>query len=500
MGCVFVDKFRAITHAKVEMSAFKTEGRRAVVTWCGLSRTLVLASLMIVCSHSWQRALAQLPDTTQQKPGSVEPDESPTTMFPHQPDGRFWFSGQTNIVDQAHPPFSATYSGPSSFQTKAENAVGEVTTLYMGMQFTRSSEILLDFENTAGLGLSGALGIAGFTNLDAVRDATLSDTPYLSRVIYHQVFALDHEKVDGNRGPLSTFAKLPARRLELRVGRFGMTDEFDTNTVGSDSHLQFLNWSVDQNGAYDFTGDARGYTWGALVEYQSPLWGARFAEALMPGPQNGGPLVWDLRKANTSNAEIELHHGVLRRKDGMIRVLGYLNHANMGVYSEAIKQYLQDGSAQPDIGDHPFRVTSKSGFGINVEQAITPNITLYSRFGWNDGKTESWVFTEIDHTGSGGIGISGKLWKRNNDRTGAAFALNGISKVHARYLALGGIGFVLGDGELQYGLEKEIEAYYTAHVWRGLYLGPDLQCIVDPGYNKARGPIVVSSFRIHTEF
>lgn len=220
----------------------------------------------------------------------------------------------------------------------------------------------------------------------------------------------------------------------------------------------------------------------------------------MPGPQNGGPLVWNLRKANTSNAEVELHRGVLRKKDGIIRLLGYLNHANMGVYSEANERYLKGETAQPDIGDHPFRVTSKSGFGINMEQAVTATITLYTRFGWNDGKTESWVFTEIDHTGSVGVGVSGSLWRRRNDRTGLAFAINGIAKEHARYLELGGLGFVLGDGALQYAKEKEFEAYYTAHLWRGLFVGPDLQYVVDPGYNQSRGPVVVPSFRIHTEF
>jgi high affinity Mn2+ porin len=483
------------------MRALKTEGWRPVIAWRRLGRILVAASLMIVCSLSFQRALAQLPDvTSRQKPGPQGPDESPTTMFPHLPDGRFWFSGQMNVIDQAHPPFSASYSGPNSFQTPAQNAAGQVTTLYTGMQFTKSSEVLLDFEAAAGLGLSGALGIAGFTNLDAVRDATLSNAPYLSRVMYHQVFALGREKTDGNRGPLSTFNKLPVRRVEMRVGRFGMTDFFDTNAVGSDSHLQFLNWSIDQNGAYDFTGDARGYTWGVLTEYQSPKWGARFSEALMPGPQNGGPLVWNLRKANTSNAEVELHHGVLRKKDGVIRLLGYLNHANMGVYHAANEQYLQGLSTQPNIGDHPFRVTSKSGLGINLEQAVMENVTLYARFGWNDGKTESWSFTEIDHTVSSGVGVLGRLWKRNNDRTGIAFALNGISREHARYLELGGLGFVLGDSGLQYAKEKEAEVYYTAHVWRGLFLGPDLQYVVDLGYNKSRGPVIVPSFRVHTEF
>jgi carbohydrate-selective porin OprB len=172
----------------------------------------------------------------------------------------------------------------------------------------------------------------------------------------------------------------------------------------------------------------------------------------------------------------------------------------MGVYHEANERYLQGLDALPDISNHPFRVTSKSGFGINLEQPVTGAVTFYTRFGWNDGKTESWSFTEIDHTLSAGAGVAGQLWKRNNDRTGAALSINGISSEHARYLALGGLGFVLGDSGLQYALEKEIETYYTAHVWRGLFLGPDLQYIIDPGYNSSRGPVLVPSFRVHTEF
>jgi len=172
----------------------------------------------------------------------------------------------------------------------------------------------------------------------------------------------------------------------------------------------------------------------------------------------------------------------------------------MGVYSYANEQFLEGKVAQPDIDNHPFHVTSKTGFGVNAEQVVTSAITLYSRFGWNDGKTESWSFTEIDHTGSGGIGVLGRLWKRNNDRAGFAFAINGISSEHSRYLAYGGLGFVLGDKGLRYGRENVLETHYTAHVWRGIYVGPDLQYIVNPGYNQARGPVFVPSFRLHTEF
>lgn len=442
---------------------------------------------------------AQLPDiTASQRPTAQKPTEAPTTMLPHLGEGRIWFSGQMNFILQANPPFSASYSGPNSFRPGYNKALGRVITLYSGLQLTRTTEILVDGEEAEGLGISSALGLGGFTNLDAVKDPSLPGTPYLARLMLHQVIPLSHRWSTADRGPLSIFSELPDRRLEIRVGKFGVTDFFDANSVGSDSHLQFMNWAIDQNGAYDFPSDPRGYTWGAQVEYQSPSWGARFAEVLMPGPQLGGPLVWNLHRANSSAAEFELHRGPVL-KNGVIRLLGWVNHGNMGVYQDAIDQYLAGKTPAPDLSAHPLQVTAKYGFGINVEQQLTPSITAYGRFGWNNGKTETWSFAEIDQTISGGVGFLGSLWKRNNDRAGIAFASNGISSVHARYLALGGLGSELGDSGLQYGRENLMESYYTLHLWRGLYTGPDVQFFVNPGYNQARGPVFVGSFRVHVE-
>ena len=442
-------------------------------------------------------ALGQLPDVTRPLPNP--PPEAQLTIFPHPP-ARYWISGQSNFIYQTNPPFDAEYSGPNSFRSNYEKDSGRVITLYTGYQLTKSIEVLCDLEEADGAGLSDALGLAAFTDLDATRDPTLSPAPYLSRIVYHQVFSFSNDTVDGNRGPLSTFSRLPTRRLELRVGKFAITDYFDNNTYGTDSHLQFLNWAIDQNGAYDFTGDARGYTWGVHAEYQSAPFGARFAEVLLPGPNNGGPLVWNLRKANSSNAEFELHRGPLRKKDGLIRILGYANNGNMGIYQYAIQQYLDGKTPKPDIDDHPFKVTTKYGFGLNFEQPVTTNFGFYGRFGWNSGKTESWSFTEIDQAFAGGFVAFGAPWKRSVDRAGVAFASNAISHVHQEYLALGGLGFVLGDGGLRYARENLIEGFYTAHVWRGLYFAPDLQYIVNPGYNQDRGPVLVPGFRVHVEF
>jgi high affinity Mn2+ porin len=463
-------------------------------------RRIRLLFLVLIGLGAVATAAGQVPDVTApQHPNPQTPTTDATTMFPHLAEGRFWISAQDNAIWQANAAFNASYSGPNSFRPHYDKAVGNVFTIYTGLQLNRSTAMLASGETAAGLGLSSALGLAGFTNLDAVRDPALTAVPYLARLFVDHSFGFDREKDIPGRGPLSMFAEYPKHRVELRLGKFSITDFFDINAVGSDSHLQFMNWSIDQNGAYDFTADARGYTWAAMVEYQSPPWGARFAETLETGPRNGGPQVWNLRRANSSNGEFELHRGPVT-KTGIIRLLGWVNHANMGVYKTAIQQYLDCLTPAPDLSAHPLQVTAKYGFGINFEQAVTTAITAYGRFGWNDGQTESWSFTEIDQTVSGGMGFSGSEWKRTEDRAGAAFASNGISSVHARYLALGGLGFVLGDGGLNYGRENLFEMYYTAHVWHGLYTGPDLQGIFNPGFNRARGPVLVTSLRVHIEF
>ena len=121
--------------------------------------------------------------------------------------------------------------------------------------------------------MSNGLGLAGYTNLDVVRvpgeGSPLSAAPYLARLIFHEVIALSKKKVEGDRGPMSTFAELPERRLEFHAGEFSSVDFFDVNSVGSDSHFQFMNWGTAQNGAYDYAADTRGYTWGVVTEYQT---------------------------------------------------------------------------------------------------------------------------------------------------------------------------------------------------------------------------------------
>jgi high affinity Mn2+ porin len=469
----------------------------------GSMNATVRLVLLVSALSAGQMARAQTqapPSTNSPSDSSPAADDSPTTMFPHSESSRFWVSGQANIVLQWHPSFAAKYSGPNSFRSQGENATSRTYTLYTGLDLTHSTEILVDVESAGGHGISDALGLAGFTNLDVVRNPDLGATPYLARFLVRQVIPLSHERVAAERGPLGLFTSLPARRLELRFGKFSLVDFFDVNSGGSDSHLQFLNWTMDNNGVYDYAANTRGYTDGAIVEYDDRSWSLRFAEVLMPKVANGIHLDADVTRARSENLETDVRGNRLLHRAGKVRLLGFVNHANMGSYREAIDAFLSGKGARPDITAVRRQGRIKYGFGLNLEQEIPGHVTLFGRLGWSDGRNESFAYTEVDRTIEVGAGLPGNSWKRRNDRVGAAITINALSGDHRRYLALGGVGFLLGDGALTYGREKILEGYYTLHVWRGTFASFDLHRIWNPGYNQDRGPAIVPGLRLHVDF
>ena len=467
---------------------------------------LMVAATWIIPAHTQQPDAplpnAGTPAASEDDPPSPPSDAyaDPEAMFPHFRDTRFWLSGQANFIFQAHPGFHADYSGKNSLSPHYDKATSRVMTLYTGVRLNDSTELLADIEEAGGAALSTGLGLAGNTDLDIVRNPLLSKAPYLGRGMIHKVFALSKDKIENQRSFLSLFDELPRRRLEIRFGKFSLPDFFDVNSVGTDTHFQFSNWSVDQNGTYDYAADTRGYTVGAVADYEDRNWGFRFAEGLMPKVANGIDLVWRPWQAHAENWEYELRRGVVPKKSGVVRLLAYTNYANMGIYRDAVTQYKEGLVKVPDITHHPWHITRKYGFGVNLEQNLTRNFTAFARWGWDDGKTESFAYTEIDSTFAEGVAVNGAKWHRKQDRAGIAFVSNGIKKDHQIYLANGGDGFLLGDGGLNYGRENILESYYTAHVWRGIYVAPGVQYINNPGYNRDRGPVIVPSLRAHVEF
>src|SRR5215469_2692262 len=268
-------------------------------------------------------------------------DEPVEAMFPHFRTSRYWLSGQANFIFQTHPPFHAPYSGKNSLSPNYEKATSRVLTLYTGIRLNNSTELLVDIEEAGGAALSTGLGLAGAPDLDIVRNPLLSKAPYLGRGMIHKAFALSKDKVENSRSFLSLFDELPRRRLEIRFGKFSMVDFFDLNSVGSDTHFQFANWTVDNNGAYDYAADTRGYTVGFIAEFQDRNWGVRFGEGLMPKVANGIDLVWRPWQVHAENFEYELRKSLIPNKGGVIRVLAFTNYANMGIYREAVAQYKE---------------------------------------------------------------------------------------------------------------------------------------------------------------
>jgi high affinity Mn2+ porin len=157
-------------------------------------------------------------------------------------------------------------------------------------------------------------------------------------------------------GPVALTSRLPARRIEIRAGKFGIADFFDLNAVGTDSHLQFTNWTVDNSGAYDYAADTRGYTYGVVVEYDTPRLSVRGAEALMPKVANGIELGWNLSQARGENLEVELRIAPL-----VVKLLTDANHANMGSYREAIGAFEDGRDPTPNIEAHRAQGRVKMG-------------------------------------------------------------------------------------------------------------------------------------------
>ena len=457
--------------------------------------------VLLVGTLMWpQRSAAQAnPPVASDAPVAPEASEETVTMFPHSQTARWWVSGQSNTIFQAHPEFHAAYSGANSFHAQGEHATSLLETLYLGYLLGHGAEALLDIESTGGHGMSDALGLAGFTNLDVVRNPDLGSVPYIAKVQFHQTLRLSAQDVAVDRTILGLATSAPARRLELRFGKMSAVDFFDVNGVGSDSHLQFENWTVDNNGAYDYAADTRGYTYGFEAEYQSVAWAFRFGEMLMPKVANGIDLDWDLRRARAENYELELRPALLKERKSVVRLLAYVNHADMGDYREAVARYKAGLDPRPIIQNTERQGTVKYGFGLNAEQELPKELRAFLRLGWNEGQHESFAYTEVDSTMEAGADLGGGHWRRKLDKVGLAVVTNGISADHQHYLQDGGLGFLLGDGNLRYGRENIMESYYTMHVWRGIFLSVDVQRIWNPGYNRDRGPVLAPGLRLHVD-
>jgi high affinity Mn2+ porin len=405
---------------------------------------------------------------------------------------------QATSIGQQHGTFNSPYEGPLSLEDTTERAVSLTTTLFFGRRLGEGTQLYFDPEIAGGRGFSHVDGLADAPNGELPRVASATPKPYLARLYISHDFGFGdaREHVESDENQLA--GDRPLTRLTIAVGRFSDSDFFDDNNYSHDPRTQFMAWGLMYNGAWDYPADTRGYTWGIVNEFHTRNWSLRAGSAAEPRVANGSRFDRRLLVDQGTTFEEERRYSI-DAHPGAIRWLQYLNRTRSGSYAEAVQLAEQTGTV-PVVQAIRRPGTLKYGSGISFDQEISHDLGVFSRLGWNDGKTEDFAFTAIDRLAEAGVSLKGTRWKRKDDVVATAFAAAGISGVHAVYLAMGGLDFLIGDGRLNYAPEYLWESYYSAHVYRCFYATFDAQHYNNPAYNHDRGPVWVESIRLHIEF
>ena len=406
--------------------------------------------------------------------------------------------GQATFVYQSHSGFNSPYQGQNSLRTDNNNAETTDITLFSGIR-AGSGELWINPEIDQGFGLSNTLGVAGFPSGEAYKVG--ANTPYLRlpRAFYRKVFNLGGEEQSIPASANQLARTQTADNLILTIGKLSVVDIFDTNAYAHDPRTDFLNWSVVDAGAFDYAADAWGYTKGMSLEWTKSRWtlrGGFFDLSTIPNTT-----VLDHTFAQHEwVGEIEERHQLFGHA-GKLKLLGFVNKGNMGSYADALQLAIQTHSI-PDTS-LVRRGSSNSGFALNLEQEIASDLGAFARASANEGNKEAFEFTEINKSVSAGLSLKGCRWGRKDDTAGLAFVANGLSGAARSYFAAGGMGILIGDGQLpHYGLEKITETYYS-YALPGLdhlFLTANYQYVINPAYNMDRGPISFFGFRLHKDF
>ncbi len=395
--------------------------------------------------------------------------------------GKYFVHFQQTAIYQYHPAFNAKYSSDNSLNKEEESAISLTSTLFLDVPLGKHAKFTFNPELSGGKGLSSAKGLGGFTNGETFRIGNPEPVVYLARLFLENNWDFSHNQ-----------------QVKVVLGKFGLADYFDFNTYAHDPRTHFLNWALMNAGAWDYAANTRGYTSGIYIGYSKPSFDLKFSFAAVPTSANGPVLDYQYDKAHGINLELTKSHSISEKVKTSYRLLLYHNQAGMGNYQLA--NLLANQLAKPDLMITRKDFRSKNGFSLNGELAYQEDWGIFGRYSWNDGKNETWAFTEIDESISLGMHFWGKLWKRKNDYAAIAWVRNGLSADHQRFQELGGMGFMIGDSALNYGGEHIIETFYQFEVNENIFLTPDYQFVINPGYNKDRGPVHVLSLRVHTEF
>jgi len=408
----------------------------------------------------------------------------------------FAFHAQTTLIGQATLPFHSPYRGPNSLPPDVGRETFDIT-LYFGLRPWKGAEIWVDPELNQGFSVGNTEGVAGFVNGEGAKLGKTHPYGRIHRWMLRQTFDLggETEGVDPDLNQLG--GSQTANRLVFTVGRFSVADVFDTNKYAHDPRNDFLNWALIDTGSFDYAADAWGYTYGAAGEWYQGDWTLRagvFDMSIRPNDVQLDPRFSQLQFVG----ELERRWSV-RGRQGKLAVTGFVSHGKMATFADAIALAQATGTI-PDVS-RVRRFHSRPGVSLNIEQQLTDDVGIFARAGWSDGRFESFEYTDIDETAAIGISVSGKRWGRKDDTVGLAGVVDQISGIHQRYLALGGLGILVGDGKLPHpGPEAILEAYYELALPKSIKLTLDGQFVDNPAYNRDRGPAPVVGARLHAQF
>ena len=477
----------------LERAALVGDTRRAAKVGARLIVAGLLWSVFLLAARG--AFAAETPEADSPASSPMESGSAPDAAEAGAPE--IWsLHGQFTNVTQYHPRFTSPYRGSNSLDPGNRGNETVDLTLFVGARLWEGGAVYVNPEVDQGFGLSNTLGVAGFPSGEAYKVG--SATPYvrLHRAFFRQVIGLGGSPEAVQPAANQLGGSQDPNNLTLTVGKFSVVDIFDTNTYAHDPRSDFLNWSIIDAGAFDYAADAWGYTYGAAAEWTQSWWTIR-----------GG--VFDLSRVPNSKylergfgqfaaiAELEERHTLFARP-GKVKLLGFVNRGRMANYSDAVRLAEQTGGT-PDVAlVRQYR--SRPGMVLNLEQEVTSDLGAFARASFNDGSKEAYEFTEINKSVSTGLSLKGNYWNRPDDTIGLAGSVNGLSHAARSYFAAGGLGILIGDGQLpHYGLEKILETYYALRVAEPLTISLDYQYIVNPAYNRDRGPVSIFGLRVHAE-
>jgi high affinity Mn2+ porin len=407
------------------------------------------------------------------------------------------FHGQTTFLEQAYPAFRSPYQGPNSLPGSGQGRETWDASLFVGVRLWRGAELWINPEIDQGFGLANTLGVAGFPSGEAYKVGQTIPYARLPRAFIRQTIDLGGESQKVEPGTSQFAESQTANRLVLTVGKLAVVDIFDTNKYAHDPRNDFMNWALVDTATFDYAADAWGYTYGATAEWYQGNWAMRgglFDLSIVPNSADLDPTFRQVQWIG----EIERRYD-LWGHPGKVTVTGFLTRGRMGSFEDAIALAAVTGAPANIAAVRQYQ--SRGGMSMNVEQEITSYLGAFVRAGWADGNVEPYEFTDVDRTVAAGLSVSGKLWARPDDTVGIAGVVNGISGVHQAFLNAGGLGILIGDGQLPHpGLEQIIEAYYSYALSSATKVSLDYQFIANPGYNTDRGPVNVFAGRFHWQF